>query len=560
MLQNIEHIIVLMLENRSFDHMLGYLDHPDPSYPGLNSSHTNPDRSGTAIPTTDSARATIRVSPGHEYLEVLKQISPDDVINNQGFVTQFSELCEQRDQPDLGEQIMDCQSPRKIPVLATLAKEFAVCTRWHCSVPGMTWPNRNFAHTGTSDGEVNIEKRFYYNKTIFELLGDNKKDWRIYSDNDAFAQATVFRKLWWFTWENRFQSIDDFIDKASTGHLPHYSFIEPDHFIGHSSSQHPMNNTTSSSDFKNAENLILKIYKALTMNPTVWEKSLFIITYDEHGGFYDREPPPKGPQFRVKESNTEYDFKFDLLGPRVPAVLVSPYIAQGTIDDSLYDHTSIIKTIRKIHLPDSEPLSQRENAVSECTSQLTLSTPRSGAEIPHFEDIHLHEIKSLETFNLIDYEVEPEIDEFQESLLWLSEQLMESPEYKEVSFELFTPDKSKDELSIIERIQLAKDFQNERIRNRESRLVLLHTSTGEAIEQPNIETIEAAINNAIKTNVWMEDVPNVIVDWNPNGTLTLLIDGNILSLDSDSKVALKAFNSLLKNDLSELKSLFNFDE
>ena len=277
----------------------------------------------------------------------------------------------------------------KIPVLGALAREFAVCTKWFSSVPGATWPNRNFAHAGTSEESVDIEVGFYDAPTVFEWLDEsfpdlNKtqphKTWHIYCNGTP--QVIAFPHLWkgdlvknWFPLEAFFDQVRD----PEKG-LPKYSFIEPVHSGALSNSQHPGNNqkpTSGSSDFERGEELVRQIYNALRDNPSVFEKTIFLITYDEHGGLYDNEPPPRARQpqplrytrrpvelvrrlvaFFVEHRHSPFDFR--CYGVRVPAIIVSPWIDKGCVDDTLYDHTSIIATLRRIFDLPGRPLTRRD--------------------------------------------------------------------------------------------------------------------------------------------------------------------------------------------------------
>ncbi len=405
----IEHVIVLVLENRSFDHMLGFLQHPDPQFDGLRGGrYENPGwQGGPSVPAAPAAKAVVPLDPEHSHEGVLEQlalrgIGPARRPTNQGFVASYERKCRGLTSPKFGgllgpllnwwfrrqtdgsvaihnrgSLVMHCQPPENVPVLSTLALEFAVCTRWFCAVPGETWPNRNFLHAATSDDETNIELRPYTDRTIFELLEeDHNREWHIYHDDTP--QVWAFPRLWdradrharWFP-------LNEFARHVKTGQLPVYSFLEPNHrpplhtldhapVIGTpsiSNSQHPGNNLVSDTsydhfipgdiDFARAESLIADIYEALRAQPEIFERSLFVITYDEHGGFYDHVPPPTGipspgdPPSRLGRlmaalihRKTTY-FDFTMLGPRVPAVVVSPYIAAGTVDDTVRDHASV---------------------------------------------------------------------------------------------------------------------------------------------------------------------------------------------------------------------------
>ncbi|MGI8683644.1 MAG: alkaline phosphatase family protein, partial [Acidimicrobiales bacterium] len=301
---------------------------------------------------------------------------------------------------DQASQIMRCLKPmEQLPALATLAKTFALCTRWHCSVPGATWPNRNFAHAGTSDGTVDIEVGFYTNPTIFNRLHEAGKSWRIYRDPGSLAQVMAFE---WLSDDDRignWRRLRDFADDVRNDRLPAYSFLEPCHDGRLSNSQHPGNNDDNSGpkggglwDFQRGENLIIEVYEALRAAPQVFEKTVLLITYDEHGGMYDHVPPPTDavapePFGRPARSwmprligwfveQPDSGFRFNVLGPRVPTVIVSPRIDQRW-DDTCYDHSSIPSTVRKLFAPGTAPLSAREAVAATFDKLVNRATPRT---------------------------------------------------------------------------------------------------------------------------------------------------------------------------------------
>jgi phospholipase C len=298
---------------------------------------------------------------------------------------------------------MRCLNPlQRAPVLAHLALQFAVCDRWFSSVPGETWPNRNFAHAATSDGATNIELGFYYDRTIFEQLASVGASWRIYHDGQA--QAWCFRNLWRvdLTWWDRIRGRmatvtnwheqSEFADHVRAGDLPAYAFIEPTHMaeLGEprdTNSQHPDNNRQGSADFYAGEALIKEVYEALVSNAPLFEKTLLLVTYDEHGGFVDHVPPPAAipPGGHVLRSWSRRlgilgrallarlqgrtppaadTFAFDRLGVRVPAVLVSPWITPGTVVHTQLDHASIPATLRALFAPGLPSLGARDAQAS----------------------------------------------------------------------------------------------------------------------------------------------------------------------------------------------------
>ena len=297
--------------------------------------------------------------------------------------------------PEQAGQIMRCMRPDQIPALAALADDFAVCTRWHCSVPGATWPNRNFVHAGTSDGTVDIEVGFYDNETVFHRLEAAGRSWRIYRDRRSLAQVMAFG---WLTDDERIGNwhlTEDFAADVTAGRLAAYTFIEPCHDGEGSNSQHPGNNAHDRrpGDFARGDALVARIYEALRANPEVFAKTLLVVTYDEHGGFYDHVPPPTdavapAPFGAPRRSwlpllvgwfvqQPDSRFPFTAYGPRVPAVVVSPLVPRRTWDDTIYDHSAVPRTVRGLFAPGTPPLSAREARSPSFEGLASLERPRT---------------------------------------------------------------------------------------------------------------------------------------------------------------------------------------
>jgi phospholipase C len=446
----IEHVVVLALENRSFDHMLGYVDHPNPKFDGLvNKLISNPGWEGDAeVPATPEAKTVTPIDPDHSHGAAMEQLGVSSQRagawqpDNSGFVSSLERkgrglarvrfsgrlagVVRALFRPKgpapivgLGKIAMRCQPPENVPVLSTLATEFAVCTRWFSSLPGETWPNRNFMHAATSDGETNIEPRFYGERTIFEVLESADKSWHIYHDDTP--QIWAFEKLWEPHRIHNWYPHDAFAAHVETDQLPVYSFLEPnhrpvvhtlDHLAGNdapdvSTSQHPGNSLVSHdaydaypadepSDFVRGEQLIAWVYETLRGHPEVFEKTLLLITYDEHGGFFDHVPPPTNiPAPRTRRrwfarlessllTRANWRFDFTMLGPRVPAVIVSPYIGRLTVDTADHDHACIPATLRALFVPDAAPLTERDDWAAQAPfhTVLSLTQPRRGADLP----------------------------------------------------------------------------------------------------------------------------------------------------------------------------------
>jgi phospholipase C len=367
MLNDIKHIVVLMLENRSFDSMLGGLGklYPQPTiFDGLDGTETNPDASGAPVPAwnqpgTDAA--TMRIpdpDPGEHFDDINSQLFdtptppvPTPTPTMSGFAKDYAA---QPGAPS-GSGVMHHFTPEQVPVISALARQFAVCDRWHASAPCQTWPNRFFVHTGTANGyENNSPTHFpYLMPTIFNRFDDGSvaNPWKIYFHD--MPQSLTLSNLW--PQLERFRFYAEFQHDARTGQLPAYSFIEPRYFadVALPNDQHPPHVVTL------GEQLIADVYNCLRAGPG-WLDTLLIITYDEHGGCYDHVPPP---QAQPPGAVATAPFNFDRYGVRVPAVIVSPWVTAGTILRPAgavpYDHTSIIATVRK-RFGLGAPLSARD--------------------------------------------------------------------------------------------------------------------------------------------------------------------------------------------------------
>jgi len=382
----IKHVIVLMEENRSFDHFFGYardemgvngvtgneynfLDTENPSlgkvYIKNHTEYINPcDPDHGTKATTSKIYGAAAVSKG-------------DLSNAtmNGFIEW--ELNNRHHNASLDYcGVMSMFTGDKIPVITTLAKEFAIMDRFFCDHPGPTWPNRMFALSGTSAGS--LETGVWYHdqvgklfpqKTIFDQVAEAGLQWRVYYNDtpwEAFMETIAHNP------EN-IQSMQSFYEDASRGTLPSYAWINPRSGINvttgvGSNDQHPDHDVAA------GERFYKDIYEALRASPQ-WNETLFIITYDEHGGFYDHVPPPAAnipaPDDEKSYPTSEPSFDFTRLGVRVPTILISPWIKKGTVvsspppsqrpfGSSEYTLSSIISTARKLLKLDLPPLTRRD--------------------------------------------------------------------------------------------------------------------------------------------------------------------------------------------------------
>jgi phospholipase C len=404
--QGIKRFVVLMLENRSFDHLFGYLRATNPNVVGLTGNESNQkDPNSAASPAVKVSRASsfvMRFDPGHEFYDVQIQLygplkgtdptlppvanAPSQPAPMNGFVASAVKAV---DYPGDENLVMECFQADQLPVLTTLANEFALFNFWYSSLPGPTWPNRFFVHAATSGGLSDsptsgqiFDGFSFQNGTIYKRLGDAGKDWRIYHDGlPQTAGIDELRLEYVNPFTKRFQDIDDFFNDIQNGDLGDYNFIEPRYDTGNNyldgNSMHPLN------DIRKGEDLVKKVYEALRGNARYWAETMLIITFDEHGGFYDHVPPPAAVP-TGDDSNyasTDYIFDFARLGVRVPGIVVSAYTAKGTVigadandASTIFDHASVLATVEKKF--GLKPLTQRDAAANSLEIALNTAVPR----------------------------------------------------------------------------------------------------------------------------------------------------------------------------------------
>lgn len=401
-LDNLRHIVVLMMENRSFDHMLGGLMKEDPRINGLTGSESNPDSANEPAKVKNIAefQAQLDPDPNHHFPAVHKQLflgtgGPPAVPNMQGFVQSYMD---ESGRLDKSRKIMYYFDPANLPVLTGLARNFAVFNGWFSSIPGPTICNRAFAHYGTSFGSVGMNP-FEIKKpwrSIYDRMLDAGRSAKLYYYDQASSTMEVVNLL--SHQPQVFGTYDQFLTDCKKNRLPDYSFIEPN-YSDHegegggellATDQHPDHNIQAGEQF------IASIYNAIRKNPDLWPNTALLIVYDEHGGIYDHVPPPACPPdtFEASEQDTGVPgltFKFDRLGVRVPAILVSPWIPKGTVvpgpenpaTGRTFEHASIPATVTKFFLGPFDKRSPREKTAQTFLDLLT-DVQRPNADCPLF--------------------------------------------------------------------------------------------------------------------------------------------------------------------------------
>lgn len=425
----IKHLFVLMMENRAFDHFLGFQgitgkdaqtgaatkaeDLAAPKIVTLQQPSNEFDNLKYTVSPTAGDRTFHTQDVQHQFPDVLMQLCgqtagetllknkslngaaypPVADANDRGFAADYA-LHSDKNNP--GEP-MRCFAPDTLPVLTALAKEFVLCDHWFSAMAGPTEPNRMFAHAASSGGwddspspsdykEIFGAKAVgdastgvsFANGTIFDALRRANVPFRIYA-GDEFPQVGLLSGISLY---HDFEDFENFAgDLSDPNYDAAYTFIEPRYdtisqniglpFVNNS--QHPANGVEL------GEALIKSVYETIRNSPH-WNESMLILTWDEHGGFFDHVTPP--PAKRIPAGSPpkdiegkKYGFMFDQYGPRVTAVVISPWCPQNLIDHRQFEHSCIPATIEQLF--GLGPLTIRDTEALSVHSLASLSSPRN---------------------------------------------------------------------------------------------------------------------------------------------------------------------------------------
>jgi len=345
----INRIVVLMMENQSFDRLLGFVKgvgQLDGTQFAFNSKGEKVFVSSGADPVVHN-----EFNPPHLFIDTMKQLYGDEKYAGQKptGVGMLSAVFPESDK-EKEIEFMRFFSPEQIPALTTLAQNFVSCDRWFSSVPGPTGPNRLFIHTASSGGYtgslwlaedgLNPPEEM---KTIFESLHSNNVSWKIYSPDNLITAACL---PYVAKHSENVTGLDQFFEDAKSNQLADYNFVNPDLW---ENSQHP----GEAPNLVPGDHLIADVYEAIRQNDELWATTLLLITYDEAGGYYDsvvstEEMPPLAkipPSGGWDKSSHEFDFKH--LGVRVPALLISAYL-DHRVDHTSYEHASILASLKEL--------------------------------------------------------------------------------------------------------------------------------------------------------------------------------------------------------------------
>lgn len=437
-IDSFNHVVVLMLENRSFDNLLGNLyQNGAPGgqhFEGLQNAGAyanpiparaiNPDHK-THVPVGKAKDYHQPFpDPGEEYPHINTQlydvVDPDNIgktawnmnppynvpsdppppAGMKGFVNDYVNNLQATTgtNPDYDcySQIMACFEPAQLPVLTKLAQSFAVFDHWHCSVPSQTWCNRAFWHAATSGGQVfnpigddgegdgrtleeikNWVEQVWSQPTVFHQMKERGISHRVYTDNYDISLTYAIHGL-----ADLPHGISRFHRDLKHGHLPQYSFIEP-RFLGKDhNDQHPSSAKTEgqAGTVLLGEHLIADIYNAIK-NSSYRDDVLFIITHDEHGGCFDHVAPTSA--FPPGDGSPGQDgFTFNRLGIRVPMVMISSRILENSIINQPCDHTSFLATLtEKWGLPALTNRSANAHSVGDAMQKRMSPANRTWPEV-----------------------------------------------------------------------------------------------------------------------------------------------------------------------------------
>jgi phospholipase C len=433
----LDHIVVIMFENRSFDNVLGRLYGPGEveSFEGvIGKNLTNPipawAENGASRKLVEYGVATNmntpRPDPGEEYPHINTDLfgvmdpknrfmplskmvapynapSPGQQPTMDGFISDYISAftAEMGRQPTYEEyaQIMTGYTPTQLPVTSSLARGFATFDHWFCEVPSQTFTNRSFFHAASASGFViNFPPADAFPvhntaETIFERLEAKGLTWRVYCDAPSPASMTgiIHASRLHARFATNFLTVADFLEDAKNGRLPNYAFIEPNMWHGHNDMHPPISALLHGlpwdppSSLLGGEALLAKVYNAIRTSSASsgsnYLNTMLLVAFDEAGGTYDHVAPPGAPPPDAAAPPGQMGFTFDRSGQRVPAIAISAWIPQRRVVTQEYRHTSLIRTLRE-RWSLGPPLTARDAVAADLAPILSLDTPRPPEQWP----------------------------------------------------------------------------------------------------------------------------------------------------------------------------------
>jgi phospholipase C len=443
-----DHLVVLMFENRSFDNIFGFLygaqGAPLPAgqqFEGLDARMDNRAPDGTRISAhpytgpTDEIYSAPNPNAGEQYPHLNAQLfgtvdpatnasSVDSAMrppynappvgrkpDMSGFVLDYANTYRAATGTDLPAdklaQIMGAYTPAMLPVLSTLARNFAVYDHWHAAVPSQTFANRSFFHASTSNGFVINKGADGFGKwvdpalnpaaTIFNRLQDAGLSWAVYFDESQLLSLTglIHAPQLQPYWRTNFRTMTQFHEDAATGRLPVYAFIEPRQIYNHNDMHPPTGKLTAQtvdgkvvvgsgvSDVRAGEVLLHEVYSSIKESASVGGSNalntMLLVAFDETGGTFDHVPPPAATPPDSSGAG-ELDFTFDRLGVRVPVIAISAYTKAGTVINDEMHHGAVIRTLSARY--DLPHLTERDRTARSLANAISLTSARDPSTWP----------------------------------------------------------------------------------------------------------------------------------------------------------------------------------
>jgi phospholipase C len=375
----IDHFVVIMLENRAYDHMLGRLGKPGAD--GLTGQEYNVAK-GQKYFVKGTAPYVSPFDPHHSLSHTTQQLFGNGSHVDPAPMSGFAADHDSSGTPDFW-QVMNGFTPARVPAISTLANQFALFDKYFSSLPGPTVPNRLFFHSGTTDGTTRADKKElikgWPQKCFIDVLNEHNVSWtNYYHDLPDMMYLKSARK---HVNRHHYKKWAKFERDAADGNLPTYTWLSPAFYpslTAQANDQHPDH------DVVEGERLLASIYELIRKSPK-WSKTALLVTYDEHGGFYDHVPPPMrgvpNPDGKDATDKGSDHFNFTRQGVRIPTILVSPLVAANHVEHAAshasYEHTSIWNTFTRLFGMMGEPITKRYDWAAPYDHVLSLSEPRT---------------------------------------------------------------------------------------------------------------------------------------------------------------------------------------
>jgi phospholipase C len=382
--KKISTVVLVPLENRSFDHMLGHLKYQGlvPDVDGLDndlSKYKNLYKGGEYLPFFAEDKQLPSDLP-HEWNFVDKQLAWSPVTEQfgmTGFVEAFAEYTQT--EPIQHADSMGFFKLDTVPITSFLAQKFCTCDRWHAPLPTSTQPNRTMAFCGSSEifDTSSGARLISCNDIILDWLERANIRWRVYHDGLSFF--ALYPRAWKHLLGDNFRDFEHYfhdmqVEPPEFG--PQVIIVEPSYNDApHIGPDHPNDNHPPLA-IGWGEDFLRRVYQAATINPIRWRNTLLVHYYDEHGGFFDHVPPPSISY----ETSGNPTHKFTSLGVRIPAIVVSPWVGEGSVRHELFDHTSVLQLLAELFTPSkpySDEVEHRRQQGINSLSILLGDKPRS---------------------------------------------------------------------------------------------------------------------------------------------------------------------------------------